>query len=80
MSLEPRYPHPARYLQVLFMTDPMDEFMVGQLKDYDGKKLVCVTKAGLALEETDEEKQARSPTTIIPHLLNSGPSTLHPKP
>ena len=49
------------------MTDPMDEFMVGQLKDYDGKKLVCVTKAGLALEETDQEKQARAANTINPY-------------
>ena len=42
------------------MTDPMDEFMVGQLKEFDGKKLECVTKAGLKLEETEEEKQAHS--------------------
>ena len=29
------------------------------MKDYDGKKLVSVTKEGLQLEDTDEEKKAR---------------------
>merc|ERR1711967_7645 len=41
------------------MTDPVDEYMVQQMKDFDGKKLVNVTKEGLVLEETDDEKKAR---------------------
>merc|ERR1711966_427212 len=44
---------------VLFMTDPVDEYMVQQMKDFDGKKLVNVTKEGLKLEETEDEQKAR---------------------
>ena len=44
--------------EVLYMVDPIDEYCVQQLKEYDGKKLICATKEGLKLDETEEEKKA----------------------
>merc|ERR1711988_1136054 len=43
--------------EVLYMTDPIDEYCVQQLKEYDGKKLKSVTKEGLDLGKTEEEKK-----------------------
>merc|ERR1712194_396467 len=43
-------------LEVMYMCDPIDEYCVQQLKEYEGKKLVSVTKEGLDLEDEDEKK------------------------
>ena len=47
----------SRGFELLYMTEPIDEYAVQQLKEYDGKKLVSVTKEGLELPEDDEEKK-----------------------
>merc|ERR1712224_179341 len=40
--------------EVLYMTEPIDEYVVQQMKEFDGKNLVSVTKEGLELPEDDD--------------------------
>merc|ERR1712038_108377 len=47
-----------RDLEVLFLVDPIDEYAIQQLKDYQGKTMACATKEGLDLGLTEEEKKA----------------------
>ena len=47
------------------MVDPIDEYCVQQLKDYDGKKLVCCTKEGLNFDQTEDEKKALEETKAL---------------
>ena len=48
-----------RGFEVVYMTEPIDEYVVQQLKEFDGKQLVSVTKEGLELPEDEEEKKKR---------------------
>jgi molecular chaperone HtpG len=48
-----------RGYEVLYMTDPIDEYAMQQLKDFEDKKFICVTKEGLKFDETDEEKKKK---------------------
>jgi molecular chaperone HtpG len=48
-----------RGYEVLYLVDPIDEYMVQQLKEYDGKKLVSCTKEGLDLDDTEDEKKKK---------------------
>merc|ERR1719378_994115 len=43
--------------EVIYMVDPIDEYVIQQLKEYDGKKLKNCTKEGLELEDSEEEKK-----------------------
>mmetsp|Transcript_14736 Transcript_14736/g.19259 ORF Transcript_14736/g.19259 Transcript_14736/m.19259 type:complete len:716 (-) Transcript_14736:122-2269(-) len=44
--------------EVLYMTDPIDEYATQQLKEYEGKKLLSATKEGLEMAEDEDEKKA----------------------
>ncbi|SBS79866.1 heat shock protein 90, putative [Plasmodium ovale] len=43
--------------EVIYMVDPIDEYAVQQLKDFDGKKLKCCTKEGLDIDDSEEAKK-----------------------
>ena len=44
-------------LEVLFMCDPIDEYCLQQLNEFDGKKFKNITKENLELPLTEEEKK-----------------------
>merc|ERR1712127_380902 len=48
-----------RGYEVLYLVDPIDEYMVQQMKDYEDHKLKSITKEGLGLDETEDEKKKK---------------------
>jgi molecular chaperone HtpG len=48
-----------RGVEVLFMVDPIDEYVMQQVKDFEDKKFVCLTKEGVKFEESEEEKKQK---------------------
>jgi len=48
-----------RGFEVIYMTEPIDEYCVQQLKEFDGKKLICLSKEGVEFPESDEEKEKK---------------------
>ena len=46
-----------RGFEVIYMVDPIDEYCAQQLREYDGKTLVSVTKEGLELPEDEDDKK-----------------------
>ncbi len=47
-------------IEVLLMHDRMDEWMMGQLTEYDGKKFKSVTSANLDLSDMDDEETKKA--------------------
>eukprot|EP00842_Homolaphlyctis_polyrhiza_P006771 jgi/Hompol1/7095/HPOL_000741-RA len=48
-----------RGFEVLYMVDAIDEYAIGQLKEYDGKKLFNCTKENLELDDEDDDEKRR---------------------
>jgi molecular chaperone HtpG len=46
----------SRGYEVLFLTDPVDEWVVQSLTEYDGKKLKAVDRGDIELESEEEKK------------------------
>ncbi|RLN49984.1 hypothetical protein BBJ29_002771, partial [Phytophthora kernoviae] len=44
----------AKGLEVLYFVDTLDEYMVSHMADFDGKKLVSITKEGIKFGDEDE--------------------------
>merc|ERR1712173_185454 len=59
----------TRGYEVLYLVDPIDEYMVQQLKEYDGKKLVSCTKEGLDLGDKEEK-------VCVSHRISESPCVL----
>lgn len=47
----------AKDYEVIFMCDPLDEYVTQQVKDYKDKKLVCITKENIDLNDDESEKE-----------------------
>jgi molecular chaperone HtpG len=52
-----------RGYEVLFMTDPIDEWATESLRTFEGKPLVSAMRADLKIESTEDEKKARQVET-----------------
>jgi len=48
-----------RGIEVLYMVDPIDEYVMQQVKDFEDKKFVCLTKEGVKFEDSEDEKKRK---------------------
>ena len=58
----------AKGIEVLLMSDRIDEWMIGSLSEYEGKKLKNVAKGDLPLDEADKAKQEEATKEAQPLL------------
>ncbi len=66
-------------IEVLLLTDRVDEWVTGNLTEFDGKALVSVAKGGLdlgALEDEAEKKEAEKAADEYKELLDKMKSSL----
>jgi molecular chaperone HtpG len=48
----------SKSYEVIYMCDPLDEYVTQQVKDYKDKKIVCITKENIDLNDSENEKEA----------------------
>jgi molecular chaperone HtpG len=58
----------AKEIEVLLMSDRIDEWMIGSLNEYEGKKLKSVAKGDVPLDEADKAKQEEATKEAEPLL------------
>jgi molecular chaperone HtpG len=58
----------AKDIEVLLMSDRIDEWMLGSLNEYGGKKLRNVAKGDVPLDEADKQKQEEAAKAAEPLL------------
>jgi molecular chaperone HtpG len=58
----------AKDIEVLLMSDRIDEWMLGSLNEYDGKPLKSVAKGEVPLDEADRKKQEEATRAAEPLL------------
>ncbi|WP_329740772.1 molecular chaperone HtpG [Dyella sp. A6] len=58
----------AKDIEVLLMSDRIDEWMLGSLTEYEGKKIRNVAKGELPLDEADKQKQEEATKAAEPLL------------
>ncbi len=58
----------AKGIEVLLMSDRIDEWMIGSLSEYEGKKLKSVAKGDVPLDEADKQKQEEAAKAAEPLL------------
>jgi molecular chaperone HtpG len=58
----------AKDIEVLLMSDRIDEWMIGSLGEYEGKKLKSVAKGEVPLDEADKKKQEEATKEAEPLL------------
>lgn len=57
----------SKDIEVLLMTDPIDEWVTQALTEYDGKKLKSAEKGDLDLDKVDEDKKGKY-ETLFKHI------------
>ena len=68
-------------IEVLLMVDAIDEYVTNKFKEYNDKKLISITKEGLELPKTDEEKAKfddlkKRFEPLLTYIKDSFPETL----